>query len=54
MYPLREVLLLAVCGTVASGEDYEDIVDWGNGQLALQDGPQVIEQYAQPRPRRKG
>ena len=28
-YPLREVLLLVVCGTIASGDDYEDIVDWG-------------------------
>ena len=23
-YPLREVLLLVVCGTIASGDDYED------------------------------
>jgi DDE family transposase len=28
-YPLREVLFLVVCGTIASGDDYEDIVDWG-------------------------
>ncbi len=28
-YPLREVLLLVVCGTIASGDDYDDIVDWG-------------------------
>jgi hypothetical protein len=28
-YPLREVLFL-VCGTIASGDDYNDIVDWGN------------------------
>jgi hypothetical protein len=27
-YPLREVLFLVVCGTIASGDDYEDIVDW--------------------------
>ena len=27
MYPLREVLFLVVCGTVASGDDYDDIVD---------------------------
>ena len=29
MYPLREVLFLVVCGTIASGDDYDDIVDWG-------------------------
>jgi predicted transposase YbfD/YdcC len=34
-YPLREVLLLVVCGTVASGDDYEDIVDWGNAHLSF-------------------
>ena len=28
-YPLRRVLFLVVCGTIASGDDYEDIVDWG-------------------------
>ena len=28
MYPLREVLFLVVCGTIASGDDYDDIVDW--------------------------
>lgn len=27
-YPLREVLLLVVCGTIACGDDYDDIVDW--------------------------
>ena len=26
-YPLREVLFLVVCGTIASGDDYDDIVD---------------------------
>ena len=35
MYPLREVLFLVVCGTIASGDDYEDIVDWGNAHLAF-------------------
>jgi hypothetical protein len=25
MYPLREVLFLVVCGTIASGDDYDDI-----------------------------
>ena len=28
MYPLREVLFLVVCGTIAGGDDYDDIVDW--------------------------
>jgi predicted transposase YbfD/YdcC len=34
-YPLREVLLLVVCGTVASGDDYDDIVDWGEAHLGF-------------------
>ena len=35
MYPLREVLFLLVCGTIASGDDYDDIVDWGKAHLAF-------------------
>jgi len=35
MYPLREVLFLVVCGTIASGDDYDDIVDWGQAHLAF-------------------
>jgi predicted transposase YbfD/YdcC len=34
-YPLREVLFLVVCGTIASGDDYDDIVDWGGAHLSL-------------------
>ena len=34
-YPLREVLFLVVCGTIASGDDYDDIVDWGNAHLSF-------------------
>jgi hypothetical protein len=34
MYPLREVLFLVVCGTIASGDDYDDIVDWGEAREA--------------------
>src|SRR5271165_6310979 len=34
-YPLREVLFLVVCGTIASGDDYDDIVDWGEAHLSL-------------------
>lgn len=33
MYPLREVLLLVVCATICSSDDYEDIVDWGEARL---------------------
>jgi predicted transposase YbfD/YdcC len=33
MYPLQEVLFLVVCGTIASSDDYEDIVDWGEAHL---------------------
>jgi hypothetical protein len=35
MYPLREVLFLVVCGTIASGDDYDDIVDWGKAHPAF-------------------
>jgi len=34
-YPLREVLFLVVCGTIACGDDYDDIVDWGEAHLSL-------------------
>src|SRR5436190_18838181 len=34
-YPLSEVLFLVVCGTIASGDDYEDIVDWGKAHLSF-------------------
>ncbi|MGH8338614.1 MAG: ISAs1 family transposase [Gammaproteobacteria bacterium] len=34
-YPLREVLFLVVCGTIASGDDYNDIVDWGEAHLSF-------------------
>jgi hypothetical protein len=27
------VLFLVVCGTIASGDDYDDIVDWGQAHL---------------------
>lgn len=32
-HPLPEVLLLTVCGTIASCDDYEDIVEWGEAHL---------------------
>ena len=34
-YPLREVLFLVVCGTIASGDDYDDIADWGEAHLSF-------------------
>ena len=34
-YPLPEVLLLVVCGTIASCDDYDDIVDWGEAHLTF-------------------
>jgi len=35
MYPLREVLFLVVCATIANCDDYEDVVDWGEANLAF-------------------
>ncbi len=32
-HPLPEVLLLVVCATLASNDDYDDIVDWGEAHL---------------------
>lgn len=34
-HPLPEVLLLVVCGTIAAGDDFEDIADWGGDNLAF-------------------
>jgi predicted transposase YbfD/YdcC len=34
-YPLREVLFLVVCGTIADCDDYEEIVDWGEANLSF-------------------
>jgi predicted transposase YbfD/YdcC len=34
-YPLREVLFLVVCATIANCDDYEDIVDWGEEHLSF-------------------
>src|ERR1700694_1677578 len=35
MYPLREVLLLVTCATIASCDDFDDIVAWGKHHLAF-------------------
>jgi len=32
-YPLAELLLLAVCGTIADCDDYENIAGWGETHL---------------------
>lgn len=32
-YRLPEVLLLAVCGTIAGGDDFDEIVEWGEDNL---------------------
>jgi predicted transposase YbfD/YdcC len=34
-YPLKEVLLLVTCATVASCDDFEEIVSWGEHHLAF-------------------
>ena len=33
LHPLREVLLLVVCGTIADCDDYDAVADWGEAQL---------------------
>jgi predicted transposase YbfD/YdcC len=35
MHPLKEALLLVVCGTMAACHDYDDIVLWGKTHLAF-------------------
>jgi predicted transposase YbfD/YdcC len=32
-YPLQEILLLSVCGTIADCDDYDDIAAWGQAHL---------------------
>ena len=32
-YPLQEILLLSVCGTIADCDDYDDIAEWGAAHL---------------------
>jgi hypothetical protein len=34
-HPLREVLFPVVCGTIACGDDYDDIVDWSGAHLSF-------------------
>jgi len=33
LYPIKEVLFLVVCATIASCDDFEDIVEWGKQHL---------------------
>ncbi|HKT54304.1 MAG TPA: ISAs1 family transposase, partial [Caulobacteraceae bacterium] len=40
LYPLREVLLLLTCATIASCDDFDDIVAWGEHHL------QVLRRFA--------
>jgi len=35
MYPLSEVLLLVTCATIASCDDFDDIVGWGEHHLGF-------------------
>ena len=35
VYPLDEVLLLVTCATIASCDDFEEIVSWGNHHLVF-------------------
>ena len=35
MYPLKEVLLLVVCATIASCDDFDHMVAWGKHHLAF-------------------
>ena len=32
-YPLSEILLLAVCGTITECDHYDDIAEWGEAHL---------------------
>jgi len=34
-YPLREVLFLITCASVAGCDDYDEIADWGELNLAV-------------------
>jgi hypothetical protein len=34
-YPLKEVLLLVTCATIASCDDFEEIVSWGEQHLSF-------------------
>lgn len=40
-YPLREVLFLVTCATIAGCDDYDEITDWGNHHLGF------LRQYAE-------
>jgi hypothetical protein len=35
LYPIKEVLLLVVCATIASCDDFDDIIEWGEQHLDL-------------------
>ena len=33
LYPLREILLLVVCGTIGACDDFDELVAWGEHHL---------------------
>jgi len=35
VYPLPEVMLVVLCGTLAGAEDFVEIATWGRGKLDL-------------------
>ena len=35
VYPLSEVLLLLTCATIASCDDFDEIVAWGNHHISI-------------------
>ena len=39
MYPLQEVLLLVTCATIASCDDFDDIVAWGKQRRSVRGDP---------------
>jgi hypothetical protein len=44
-HPLPEVLLLAVCGTIADCDDYEGIAAWGKAHLEFLRGCPIITAF---------
>ncbi len=57
-HPLPEVLLLVVCSTIAAGDDFEDIADWGEDDRSIKlrrkraaRNNQYLETILQPSPR---
>ena len=55
LYPLAEVMLLVVCGTICSGDDFDDIVGpWSLGRTdrarrAVDEAPALAQPRLQPK-----